>query len=70
MEDFAPKLCELLFGGVCARPDLSPWNCGLVTISVLIAMNWPDQLRSHLLQALPRVRGYDVYIKSVPSVSL
>ena len=53
--DFAPKLVELtddvLFGDVWARPQLSPRDRSLVTISALIAMNRPDQLRSHLVRA-------------------
>ncbi len=47
--DFAPKLAELtdnvLFGDV-PRGDRS-----LVTVSALIAMNRPEQLRSHLARA-------------------
>jgi 4-carboxymuconolactone decarboxylase len=53
--DFAPKLVELtdnvLFGDVWARPDLSPRDRSLVTVSALIALNRPDQLRSHLARA-------------------
>ncbi|HYK01024.1 MAG TPA: carboxymuconolactone decarboxylase family protein [Thermoanaerobaculia bacterium] len=53
--DFAPKLGELtdevLFGDVWARPQLSPRDRSLVTVSALIAMNRPDQLRSHLSRA-------------------
>ena len=55
MGDIAPKLAELtdtvLFGDVWARPDLSPRDRSLVTISALIALNRPDQLRSHLARA-------------------
>jgi 4-carboxymuconolactone decarboxylase len=55
MGDFAPKLAELtdrvLFGDVWARPDLSPRDRSLVTVSALIALNRPDQLRSHLARA-------------------
>ncbi len=55
MGDFAPKLAQLtddvLFGDVWARPQLSPRDRSLVTISALIAMNRPDQLRSHLVRA-------------------
>jgi len=50
--DVAPKLAQLtddvLFGDVWARPGLSRRDRSLVTISALIAMNRPDQLRSHL----------------------
>jgi 4-carboxymuconolactone decarboxylase len=53
--DIAPKLAELtddvLFGDVWARPGLSPRDRSLVTVSALIAMNRPDQLRSHLARA-------------------
>src|SRR5687768_12689827 len=53
--DFAPKLVELtdnvLFGDVWARPKFSPRDRSLVTVSALIAMNRPDQLRSHLARA-------------------
>ncbi len=55
MGDFAPKLAQLtddvLYGDVWARPQLSPRDRSLVTISALIAMNRPDQLRSHLARA-------------------
>ena len=57
--DIAPKLAELtdnvLFGDVWARPGLSRRDRSLVTVSALIAMNRPDQLRSHL--ALARQNG-------------
>jgi 4-carboxymuconolactone decarboxylase len=53
--DFAPKLVELtdqvLFGDVWARPQLSPRDRSLVTVSALIALHRPDQLRSHLARA-------------------
>ena len=53
--DIAPKLAELtdnvLFGDVWSRPELSPRDRSLVTVSDLIAMNRPDQLRSHLARA-------------------
>jgi 4-carboxymuconolactone decarboxylase len=55
MGDFAPKLAQLtddvLFGDVWARPQLSPRDRSLVTVSALVAMNRPDQLRSHLARA-------------------
>jgi 4-carboxymuconolactone decarboxylase len=57
--DIAPKLADLtdnvLFGDVWARPGLSKRDRSLVTISALIAMNRPDQLRSHI--ALARQNG-------------
>lgn len=59
MGDIAPKLAELtddvLFGDVWERPGLAKRDRSLVTISALIAMNRPDQLKSHL--ALARQNG-------------
>jgi 4-carboxymuconolactone decarboxylase len=53
--DVNPKLAtltdEVLFGDIWARPGLSPRDRSLVTVSALIAMNRPDQLRSHLQRA-------------------
>ena len=59
MGDIAPKLAQLtdtvLFGDVWARQGLARRDRSLVTVSALIAMNRPDQLRSHL--ALARQNG-------------
>ena len=59
MGDIAPKLAELtdgvLFGDVWERPQLSKRDRSLVTVSALIALARPDQLRSHL--ALARENG-------------
>jgi 4-carboxymuconolactone decarboxylase len=59
MGDVAPKLAQLtddvLFGDVWARPGLSRRDRSLAVVSALIAMNRPDQLRSHL--ALARQNG-------------
>ena len=53
--DFAPKLAELtddvLYGDVWERPQLSKRDRSVVTVAALIAMNRPDQLRSHLVRA-------------------
>ena len=55
ISDFAPKLVELtdnvLFGDVWERPELSKRDRSLVTVAALIALNRPDQLRSHLVRA-------------------
>jgi 4-carboxymuconolactone decarboxylase len=52
MGGIAPKLTELtdnlLYADIWARPQLSRRDRSLVTVSALIAMNRPDQLRSHL----------------------
>jgi 4-carboxymuconolactone decarboxylase len=51
MGDFAPKLAEItdsvLYGDISERPQLSKRDRSLVTVAALIAMNRPDQLRSH-----------------------
>jgi 4-carboxymuconolactone decarboxylase len=53
--DFAPKLAQLtddvLYGDVWQRPELSKRDRSLVTVAALIALNRPDQLRSHLVRA-------------------
>lgn len=55
----APKLAELtdtvLYGDVWERPQLSKRDRSLITVSALISMNRPDQLRSHF--ALARRNG-------------
>jgi 4-carboxymuconolactone decarboxylase len=55
MGDIAPKLADLtdqvLFGDVWQRPGLSQRDRSLATVAALIAMNRPDQLRSHLARA-------------------
>lgn len=59
MGDIAPKLADLtdkvLFGDVWARPQLSRRDRSLATVSALIALNRPEQLRSHF--ALARQNG-------------
>lgn len=53
--DFAPKLAELtddvLYGDVWERLELSKRDRSLVTVAALIALNRPEQLRSHLMMA-------------------
>src|SRR5690606_4168365 len=52
MGDIAPALAgftdDVLYGQVWSRTDLSPRDRSLVTVSALIALNRPNQLRSHL----------------------
>lgn len=52
MGDVAPKLAELtdeiLFGEVWERPGLAKRDRSLITVAALIALNRPDQLRSHM----------------------
>ena len=53
---FAPKLVDLtdrvLFGDVWERPELSKRDRSLATVSALVALNRPDQLRFHLGRAV------------------
>lgn len=53
--DIAPKFGQLtddvLFGDVWERPGLSKRDRSLATVSALVAMNRPDQLRGHLARA-------------------
>ncbi|HEV2397147.1 MAG TPA: carboxymuconolactone decarboxylase family protein [Candidatus Sulfotelmatobacter sp.] len=50
--DIDPKLAELtdnvLFGDVWQRPGLAKRDRSLITVAALIAMNRPEQLRSHI----------------------
>lgn len=52
MGDVAPKLAELtddvLFGDVWERPGLAKRDRSLITVATLIALNRPEQLRSHM----------------------
>ena len=55
MGDIAPKLAELtdnvLFGDVWERPGLAKRDRSLITVAALVALNRPDQLRSHIARA-------------------
>jgi 4-carboxymuconolactone decarboxylase len=54
--DTAPKLAELtddvLFGDVWLRPELSPRDRSLITVSALVANYRLEQLPGHLRRAL------------------
>ena len=67
--DVAPKLAQLtdevLFGDVWARPGLSPRDRSLVTVSALIALNRPDQLRSHMARARDNGVSKDELVETV-----
>jgi 4-carboxymuconolactone decarboxylase len=67
--DISPKFAELtdnvLFGDVWARPGLSPRDRSLITVSALIAMNRPDQLRSHLTLARENGVTQDELIEAI-----
>src|SRR5688572_23035180 len=67
--DFAPKLAELtdnvLYGDVWERPGLSKRDRSLVTVAALVAMNRPDQLRSHLSRARDNGVTQDELIETI-----
>jgi 4-carboxymuconolactone decarboxylase len=73
MGDIAPKLAQLtdsvLFGDVWARPGLSRRDRSLVTVSALIAMNRPDQLRSHLALALENGLTRDELVEAITQLA-
>ena len=62
MGDIAPKLAELtdnvLFGDVWERKELSKRDRSLATVSALVAMNRPEQLRFHLQRAVENGVNY------------
>jgi 4-carboxymuconolactone decarboxylase len=67
--DFAPKLVELtdhvLFGDVWERPGLSKRDRSLVTVSALIALNRPEQLRFHIEKALENGVPKDEVVEAI-----
>lgn len=69
MGDFAPKLAELtddvLYADVWERTQLSKRDRSLVTVAALIAMNRPDQLRSHLTRARDNGVTQDELIETI-----
>ncbi|WP_081493237.1 carboxymuconolactone decarboxylase family protein [Rhizobium sp. CF142] len=69
MGDTAPKLAELtdgiLYNDIWERPDLSKRDRSLVTISALIALNRPDQLRSHIRLGLQNGLTRDEIVETI-----
>jgi 4-carboxymuconolactone decarboxylase len=67
--DFAPKLAELtdnvLYGDVWERPGLSKRDRSLATVAALVAMNRPDQLRSHFGRARDNGVTQDELIETI-----
>jgi len=67
--DFAPKLAELtdnvLYGDIWERPQLSKRDRSLVTVAALIALNRPEQLRSHLIKARENGVTQDELIETI-----
>ena len=67
--DVAPKLAqltsELLMGDIWERPQLSKRDRSLVTIAALIALNRPDQLRSHINLGLQNGLTKDEIVETI-----
>ena len=67
--DFAPKLVDLtdevIYGDIWERPGLSKRDRSLVTISALIALNRPDQIRFHLQRARENGVTLDEIIEAI-----
>jgi 4-carboxymuconolactone decarboxylase len=52
-------------GDVWKRPGLSPRDHSLVTVAVLAATYWPDQLNSHLRRALANGLTQDELVEAL-----
>ena len=69
MGDIAPRLADLtddvLYGQVWPDSTLSPRDRSLVTVSALVAMNRPPQLRSHLGLALQNGVTEDELVEAI-----
>ena len=67
--DFSPKLVELtdrvLFDDIWERAQLSKRDRSLITVSALIALNRPDQLRFHLGKAVENGVKKDEVIEAI-----
>lgn len=69
MGDIDPKLAELtdnvLFGDVWERPGLAKRDRSLITVAALIALNRPEQLRSHIRLALENGVTQDEIVETI-----
>lgn len=67
--EISPKFAQLtddvLFGDVWERPGLSKRDRSMITVSALIAMNRPDQLRPHLVRARENGVTQDELIETI-----
>lgn len=87
MGDIAPKMAQLtddvLYADIWERPQLSKRDRSLVTVSALVAMNRPDQLRSHLrlarqngvteeqlIEAITQLAFYSGWPSSVSAIAI
>ena len=59
------KNLNVLYADVWERPELSKRDRSLVTVAALIAMNRPEQLRSHLARARENGVTQDELIETI-----
>jgi 4-carboxymuconolactone decarboxylase len=73
MGDIDPKLAELtdkvLFGDVWERKQLSKRDRSLITVAALIALDRPDQLRSHMALALQNGVTRDELVETITQLA-
>jgi 4-carboxymuconolactone decarboxylase len=73
MGDIDPKLADLtdnvLFGDIWERPGLSKRDRSLITIAALIALNRPDQLRSHIKLGLQNGLTKDEIVETITQMA-
>jgi 4-carboxymuconolactone decarboxylase len=73
MGDTAPKLAELtddvLYKDIWERPGLSKRDRSLVTISALIALNRPHQLKSHVRLGLQNGLTKDEIVETITQMA-
>ncbi|WP_030235006.1 carboxymuconolactone decarboxylase family protein [Streptomyces sp. NRRL S-455] len=69
IQEFAPKLAEVtdtvLFGDIWERPELSPRDRSLVTVTALAALHRTDQLGFHLGKALENGVTKDELVEAI-----
>jgi 4-carboxymuconolactone decarboxylase len=56
---------DVLYGDVWERPQLSKRDRSLATVAALIALNRPDQLRSHFVRARDNGVTQDELIEAI-----
>jgi 4-carboxymuconolactone decarboxylase len=59
----------MAFASLPARPGLSQRDRSLVTVSALIALNRPDQLRSHLARARANGVTQDEAVEAITNLA-
>ncbi len=79
MGDVAPKMAELtdnvLFGDIWERPGLAKRDRSLITVAALIALNRPEQLRSHMaleeiVEAITQLAFYAGWPNAIAAINV